>query len=130
MTNPRICVAEQMPGKTLQDAHVPVVVVGGGACGLTAALMLHDAGVACAVLERDATPTGSTALSSGFIPAPDTLALRAAGIEDSPARFAADYGRHRARIVGEYRAARDWRGLRATQWCDGIFIVRRRDSGL
>ena len=70
MTAPRICVAEQMPGSTSQDAHVPVVVVGGGACGLTAALMLHDAGVACAVLERDAAPSGSTALSSHPLPTP------------------------------------------------------------
>ena len=50
------------------DVHVPVAIVGGGACGLTAALMLADAGVECVVLERDALPSGSTALSSGFIP--------------------------------------------------------------
>ena len=90
MTGPRICTAEHMPSSTAQDAHVPVVVVGGGACGLTAALMLHDAGVDCAVLERDATPTGSTALSSGFIPAAGTQVQRAAGIQDSPAQFADD----------------------------------------
>lgn len=110
MTAPRICIAEQMPGTTAQDAHVPVVVVGGGACGLTAALMLHDAGVDCAVLERDATPTGSTALSSGFIPAPGTLVQRAAGIEDSPARFAADItakakGRAAPHLVDAYARA-------------------------
>ncbi len=110
MTHPRICVVEQMPGKTPQDAHVPVVVVGGGACGLTAALMLHDVGVDCAVLERDATPTGSTALSSGFIPAPDTLAQRAAGIDDSPTRFAADItakakGRAALHLVEAYAEA-------------------------
>ncbi len=110
MTHPRICMAGQMPGTTAQDAHVPVVVVGGGACGLTAALMLHDAGVDCAVLERDATPTGSTALSSGFIPAPDTLAQRAAGIADSPSRFAADItakakGRAAPRLVAAYAHA-------------------------
>lgn len=107
MSAPRICRAGQMPGTTAQDAHVPVVVVGGGACGLTAALMLHDAGVNCAVLERDATPTGSTALSSGFIPAPGTQAQRAAGIEDSPARFAADItakarGRAAPQLVDAY----------------------------
>lgn len=70
--------------------HVPIAIVGAGACGLTAALMLHDAGIECAVLERDAQPGGSTALSSGFIPAPGTRAQKARGIEDSPARFAAD----------------------------------------
>jgi fumarate reductase flavoprotein subunit len=110
MTAPRICNAEQMPGTTAQDAHVPVVVVGGGACGLTAALMLHDAGVDCAVLERDATPTGSTALSSGFIPAAGTLVQRAANIEDSPAQLAADItakakGRAAPHLVEAYAQA-------------------------
>jgi fumarate reductase flavoprotein subunit len=110
MTAPRICVAEQMPGTTAQDTHVSVVVVGGGACGLTAALMLHDAGVNSAVLERDATPTGSTALSSGFIPAPGTQVQRAAGIEDSPVRFAADItakakGRAAPHLVDAYAKA-------------------------
>ena len=70
--------------------HVPVAIVGGGACGLTAALMLQDAGVACVVLERDATPSGSTALSSGFIPAAATRAQQAQGIDDDALRFAAD----------------------------------------
>ena len=48
------------------EVNVPVAIVGGGACGLVAALMLHDAGIDCVVLERDAQPSGSTALSSGF----------------------------------------------------------------
>lgn len=51
------------------EASVPVLVIGGGACGLIAALAAHDAGTAVLVLERDAVPSGSTALSSGFIPA-------------------------------------------------------------
>jgi fumarate reductase flavoprotein subunit len=70
--------------------QVPVAIVGGGACGLTAALLLADAGVECVVLERDAAPSGSTALSSGFIPAAGTQAQRAQGIADSPERFARD----------------------------------------
>lgn len=110
MTAPRICHAEHMPGTVAQEAHLPVVIVGGGACGLTAALMLHDAGVDCAVLERDATPTGSSALSSGFIPAPGTQVQRAAGIDDSPAQFAADIsakakGRAAAHLVDAYAQA-------------------------
>ena len=51
---------------------VPVVVIGAGACGLTAALAAKDAGAEVLVLERDATPSGSTALSSGFVPAAPT----------------------------------------------------------
>ena len=78
---------EQLPRDT---PHVPVAIVGAGACGLVAALMLRDAGVDCVVLERDAQPSGSTALSSGFIPAAGTLAQKAAGVQDSAAQFAAD----------------------------------------
>ena len=80
--------ASAMPAGTPQ---VPVAIVGAGACGLTAALMLRDAGIDCVLLERDARSQGSTALSSGFIPAAGTLVQRAAGVhDDSPARFAAD----------------------------------------
>ncbi len=48
---------------------VPVIIIGAGACGLITALATHDAGVEALVLERDAQPSGSAALSSGFIPA-------------------------------------------------------------
>ncbi|MFN9471884.1 FAD-dependent oxidoreductase [Acidovorax sp.] len=89
--SPTIRRADRMPAAA-QDNHVPVAIIGGGACGLTAALVLHDLGVDCAVLERDATPTGSSALSSGFIPAPATQVQRELGIDDSPERFAADIG--------------------------------------
>jgi fumarate reductase flavoprotein subunit len=69
---------------------VPVAIVGAGACGLAAAIFLRDAGIEAVLLERDARPQGSTALSSGFIPAAGTAVQRAAGVEDSAARFAAD----------------------------------------
>ena len=70
--------------------RVPVAIVGAGACGLVAALTLKDAGVECVVLERDALPSGSTALSSGFIPACGTRWQKALGVEDSAALFGAD----------------------------------------
>jgi len=86
--SPRVVRATAMPAGT---PVVPVAIVGAGACGLTAALMLRDAGVDCVLLERDALPQGSTALSSGFVPAAGTAVQRAAGVtDDSPARFAAD----------------------------------------
>ena len=65
------------------EAAVPVIIVGGGACGLVAALTLADAGIDSLVLERDALPSGSTALSSGMIPACATYLQRTAGVEDS-----------------------------------------------
>ncbi len=71
--------------------EAPVAIVGAGACGLTAALMLRDAGIDCVLLERDAQAQGSTALSSGFIPAAGTRVQRAAGVlDDSAERFAQD----------------------------------------
>jgi fumarate reductase flavoprotein subunit len=76
-----------LPADTLK---VPVVIVGAGACGLTAALGLSRLGVECVVLERDALPQGSTALSSGFIPAPGTQAQRGQGITDSAEQFERD----------------------------------------
>lgn len=72
------------------DFEVPVVVVGAGACGLTAALAAHDAGQGVMILERDANPRGSTSLSAGLIPAACTRLQRDAGIDDSPEAFAAD----------------------------------------
>ena len=45
------------------EYSVPVVVIGAGACGLTAALAAREAGAEALVLERDAKPAGSTALS-------------------------------------------------------------------
>jgi len=73
------------------DISFSVVVIGGGACGLVAALSAHDAGADVVVLERDALPAGSTAMSSGMITAAGTQAQHAAGIDDdTPELFAAD----------------------------------------
>jgi fumarate reductase flavoprotein subunit len=69
---------------------VPVVIVGAGACGLVAALAARDAGAEVLLLERDSSPSGSTALSSGFIPAAPTRFQRTA---DSAELMAADIQR-------------------------------------
>lgn len=71
-------------------ATVPLAIVGAGAAGLIAALVAKGRGVEPLVIERDAVPRGSTALSAGLIPAAGTRAQARAGIEDSPAQFAAD----------------------------------------
>ena len=72
------------------ESEVPVVIVGAGAAGLCAALAAHEAGAECAVIERDAVPRGSTALSAGLIPAAGTRFQRERGIADDAERFAAD----------------------------------------
>ena len=70
--------------------HFPIVIIGGGGTGLCAALAAADAGCEVLVLERDSTPLGSTAMSTGMIPASGTPEQAAAGIVDSPERFTAD----------------------------------------
>lgn len=93
------------------ELHLPVAVLGGGACGLVTALALHDLGVESVVLERDAVPAGSTALSSGLVPAAGTRVQRASGVhDDSAERFAADIqakakGRAEPQLVRAYTQA-------------------------
>ena len=82
---PRVTQGEAPAGE-----RVSVAIIGAGACGLTAAWRLARAGIECVLIERDAVPSGSTALSSGFIPAAGTRAQRAAGVIDSPVEFATD----------------------------------------
>ena len=84
---PAVVRASAMPAGV---PHVPVAIVGAGACGLTAAIHLRDAGIDCVLLERDAVPSGSTALSSGFIPAAGTRVQAGQGIADTAAQFAKD----------------------------------------
>lgn len=70
--------------------QAPVLVLGGGACGLSAALAVRERGVRVVVLERTAEPQGSTSMSSGLIPAPGSALQRAAGIEDDAQRLTDD----------------------------------------
>src|SRR5664279_1815461 len=74
-------------------AETPLLIVGAGAAGLCAALAAKEAGIDAIVIERDAVPAGSTALSAGLIPAAGTRFQRAKGIADSPELFAADIQR-------------------------------------
>src|SRR5579864_2641849 len=75
------------------NTQVPLLVVGAGAAGLCAALAAKEAGADVVVVERDAVPTGSTALSAGLIPAAGTRFQRARGIDDSARQFADDIQR-------------------------------------
>lgn len=69
---------------------VSVIVIGGGGCGLTAALAAQQAGAEVLVLERDASTLGTTAMSTGLIPAAGSRLQREQGIDDSPELFARD----------------------------------------
>jgi fumarate reductase flavoprotein subunit len=75
------------------DNEVPVLIIGAGAAGLCAALTLSEASIEPVVIERDAVPSGSTALSAGLIPAAGTRFQRAQGIADSAEIFAQDISR-------------------------------------
>lgn len=75
------------------EVAVDTVIVGGGAGGMVAALACTQSGRSCLILERDAVQSGSTALSAGLIPAASTSMQEQAGIDDSPAQFAADIQR-------------------------------------
>ena len=84
------------------EIDVPLLIVGGGAAGLCAALAAKEAGIEPLVIERDTVPAGSTALSAGLIPAAATRFQRDKGIVDSPQLFAADIAR---KAKGEADAA-------------------------
>ena len=75
------------------DAAISVAVVGGGAAGACAALAAAKAGAEVVILERDALPRGSTALSAGLVPAAGTRFQQACGIADNADGFAADIQR-------------------------------------
>lgn len=75
------------------DVEVDVLVIGAGGCGLVAALAAAGEGAEVAVVEKLERLAGNTMLSSGSIPAAGTRFQREAGVEDDPARFAADLRR-------------------------------------
>ena len=84
------------------NARVPLLIIGAGAAGLCAALAASEAGVDAVVIEREAVPSGSTALSAGLIPAAGTRFQRAKDVADSPDQLAADIQR---KAHGEAAAA-------------------------
>ena len=84
-----------MPGvvrtsKFNADIEVDCLIIGGGAAGLTAALAASETGATVLIAEREKRLSGSTALSSGLIPAAGTKAQNNQSIVDSKDIFFAD----------------------------------------
>ncbi|MEM9879132.1 MAG: FAD-dependent oxidoreductase, partial [Pseudomonadota bacterium] len=69
------------------DYAIDVIVAGAGAAGQCAAMAAADQDRSVWLLERDATPKGSTAMSEGAIAAAGSKSQRAAGVEDSGEAF-------------------------------------------
>ena len=99
------------------EIEVDCLIIGGGAAGLTAALAASETGETVLVAERDATLSGSTALSSGLVPAAGTSAQAAQSIADSQSAFFDDImakNKHRAdpehvrTIVAQAPRTIDW----------------------
>src|ERR1044072_6918275 len=86
--------AEVRPSDEVEfDSEVPLLIIGAGAAGLCGARAAVERGVDPVVIERDAVPRGSTALSAGLIPAAGTRFQRERGIGDSAKLFGQDISR-------------------------------------
>lgn len=72
------------------DIEIDCLIIGGGAAGLTAALAASETGESVLVVERDSQLSGSTALSSGLVPAAGTKAQALQNITDSKDVFFSD----------------------------------------
>ena len=92
--------------KSRFEFSYPVVVIGGGGTGLCAALAASDNGAEVLILERDKTLLGTTAMSTGLIPASGTEDQKAKGIDDSPERFVSD-------VLGKTKGRTDEAAVRA-----------------
>ena len=72
------------------DLWADVIVVGSGFAGLAAAIEAHRSGASVLVLEKMAGCGGNSVISDGVMAAAGTRFQKAAGIEDSPEKMAAD----------------------------------------
>jgi fumarate reductase flavoprotein subunit len=67
-----------------------IVIVGGGGCGLTAAVAAGQSGSEVLVLEKQERPLSNTQRSYGMIPAGGTRLQKAAGVNETPEDFVRD----------------------------------------
>lgn len=105
------------------EIEVPVVVVGGGACGLVAALAASDNGANVLVLERDTLPRGSTAMSSGLIPAAGTRWQAQEAVHDNAQLMASDI-----QAKNHHQADPDMVGALAARSADTLHWLADRHS--
>jgi flavocytochrome c len=68
-----------------------IIIIGGGGCGLSAAITAADAGASCIILEADTKLGGATSLSAGVVYAAGTSVQKAAGIEGDTGQDMFDY---------------------------------------
>lgn len=69
---------------------IDFLVIGAGACGLSAAIAAADAGLSTAILEKADRPGGNSALSTGSVPAAGSRFQREAGIVDDAETYFRD----------------------------------------
>lgn len=99
------------------DIDIDCLVIGAGAAGLTSALAAHHRQRSVIVIERDGQLSGSTALSSGFIPAAETHAQNAQGISDTLDQFCDDISKKNHHSVDmDYIRLCAQSGQRALDW--------------
>jgi fumarate reductase flavoprotein subunit len=78
------------PDELTCDIEVDVLVIGGGGCGLVAALAGAEKGAQVFLVEKDKNPGGNTSLSQAMVPAAGTRLQKEAGVDDSPELMAED----------------------------------------
>ena len=72
-------------------ADYDVIVIGGGAAGMSTAISAHERGARVLLFEGETKLGGSTALSGGWFFAAGTSVQRAAGIHDDTPQAMFDY---------------------------------------
>ena len=97
--------------------ELDVAVIGAGACGLCAGLAAQAAGGEVLILERDPSALGTSAMSTGLIPAAGTSAQKEADIIDSPEIFARDIcAKSKFRTDGELALALAQESAKTIEW--------------
>jgi fumarate reductase flavoprotein subunit len=72
------------------DVEADVLIIGGGGCGLVAALAASEKGAHVFLVEKEKAAGGNTSLSQAMVPAAGTSFQKDAGIDDSTELMAED----------------------------------------